>query len=402
MGFLRTLGLVCLVGCGGSGAEDRSEDALWGGAPEGGYPAVGHQLMGQDPAYMHRAGCGVTVIGRHWGLTAAHCTDPGWYRLQGMALGEAASARQHIATAIFTTGAYDIDAPLGWRHSQDYALMYFPDGVDKVTPAAMAFAAPGCEFRGIHYGLGQGPRHEGRKSAEVCLDDVDETTLRARPQGAGLCHGDSGGPLFRAGTRDLVGILTDFAPRWSEDTAYCRYENDMIYTPVTAFRDFVGCVQRQDLAPHRALSADAPTTALVAVPECRFDVPTRTCQLMSYLNHEASLRPLADGDRGTPAWTAATGPAEIEVDLEGRYWVDTVRISQPSGGRVSHLEVEVATPNKATRLIGRLVRAAPRATDTLQLKTPRLATKVRVRAMPPRGGGPVSLSEIEVCASYAP
>ena len=73
-----------------------------------------------------------------------------------------------------------------------------------------------------------------RKSAAQKITWRGERNLWTKGSGAGLCWGDSGGPLMVEGQGKILGVLADF-----HGSFYCYSGNQMIFTSLAGERRFI-------------------------------------------------------------------------------------------------------------------------------------------------------------------
>jgi hypothetical protein len=162
---------------------------------------------------------------------------------------------------------YDPDGTDRWHN--DIAVLIFPRAISHPV-AHVAPAASGDAARYIGYGrvTPGGPDVQGgytneRKSARQSTTRTDALGIYTKGVDGGLCWGDSGGPLFRDGTNDVLGVLADF------DAVFdCQVGNAMIFTSLAAQASFisaaVACQDQDDacvrdhLGGHGVLDAERP------------------------------------------------------------------------------------------------------------------------------------------------
>jgi hypothetical protein len=267
VGWMGALAFAALSGCAVDdsprGALGADPQPVVGGAAESGYAPAGFLLRGVSEGALSPA-CGITLIAPDLAVTAAHCVvdDPRDGRnvsvTRTFAMGFGApgmSSRRVLAAGVLAHPAYAPNLESPTRASDpldDVALLRLERPVTDVEPATIATASAGCVARYVGYGrttpgnadVSSGYTFE-RKSAAQCIEAVGLSHIETRGQGGGLCWGDSGGPLFREGTREIWGVLADFG----DDTYDCQVGNAMRFTSLAGHDDFLTCATSRFLVP---------------------------------------------------------------------------------------------------------------------------------------------------------
>jgi secreted trypsin-like serine protease len=253
---LRLAWCLALVGCVAEPAIEPETSAVVGGAAESGHPHVGYLMIGDLGPY-----CGATLIAPSVAVTAAHCVhrEPAGTRF-GIGFGAVYSSPGQRARQVLVHPAYDPSSAPRYRH--DVALLILETPAT-VVPGTVAGAQTNDLLTYVGYGrttTGDYHRSDGysgeRKSAAQKVYAKDTLNLFTQGSGGGLCWGDSGGPLLRPGTTEVLGVLADFA-----GTFYCQSGNAMVFTALDGERPFI-----DEVVACSASSAPCVPT----VPSCTF------------------------------------------------------------------------------------------------------------------------------------
>ncbi|MFG3404518.1 trypsin-like serine protease [Streptomyces sp. NPDC048142] len=159
--------------------------------------------------------CSATLVDRDWLLTAASCfvDDPAQaQQLLPGAPKDATTAFVGRTDSTTTAGQVRTVVELVPRADRDLVLARLAKPVTTITPAALAATppAPGETLTGTGFGRTSDEwapvrMHQGRFS----VDGSDATTVSITGvDGAAVCAGDTGGPVFReqGGSVELVGV----------------------------------------------------------------------------------------------------------------------------------------------------------------------------------------------------
>ena len=190
--------------------------------------------------------CGATRIANNWFVTASHCLDGGYDRIEFIVGAETLTsplAMRIVAERAICHAAYGGAAE---RYSNDVALVEVSDEVAAGLTAIpiASLDAPTQTFTPRNYGeawvAGWGLTNfeAGRLSNDLLSARVKVTNvgpalvLTQSIGGSGPCIGDSGGPLYieeSNGTRRLVGVLSavegNASNKFCEGTYTARFTN---------------------------------------------------------------------------------------------------------------------------------------------------------------------------------
>ncbi|MBN1331976.1 trypsin-like serine protease [Candidatus Dojkabacteria bacterium] len=213
--------------------EDVAPDdssALYGGVSEFGYPSAGYVITETSTGIKT---CGYSVIDGTKAVTAAHCVDDA----TGMYLGKGIytstrSDDQQVTKAIQKEGWVREES-----RTDDFALLRFSNDGFFTSFADIKEPAVGCNYRVIAYGRTELPEDPPmlRKSAQLCISDINSKTFRLRGTGdSGICFGDSGSPIYEEGTNNLVGLVVSIVSEDDAKTNPCGFNNTAIAVRVDA------------------------------------------------------------------------------------------------------------------------------------------------------------------------
>ena len=88
-----------------------------------------------------------------------------------------------------------------------------------------------------------------RKKASVCIEEVSSHTFIVRGQDGGVCYGDSGSPVFKKGTNELIGVLSSIRTSASESKGGpCSLENRANAVRVDKNIGFISSVEEGSFA----------------------------------------------------------------------------------------------------------------------------------------------------------
>lgn len=231
------ISLVVLVGLGVLAAylinlmlseEDVAPDdssALYGGVTEYGYPSAGYVLTQTDQGMKT---CGYSVIDQTTAITAAHCVDDATSMSIGKGVYEdTREEAKQISRAVQKEG-WVKDS----QRSEDFALLYF-DNTDKYFDTFSQISSPerGCDYRVVAYGRTELPEDPPmlRKSAQLCITEITSKTFTITGTGdSGICFGDSGSPIYKDGTNQVVGVIASIINKVPNDPNPCNFGNTAI------------------------------------------------------------------------------------------------------------------------------------------------------------------------------
>jgi hypothetical protein len=196
--------------------------------------------------------CGTTRIGETWFITAAHCLDQSYDRIELVVGSETLSeGRRVVATRGICHAAYGGAAQ---KYTNDIALIEIaPEVAETLTDIPIAplmgtskAFTPRNYPRAFVAGWGLTDFNAGTLSnvllqTELKVESVGPSRIRVSSiDGAGPCIGDSGGPIYveeADGTRRLVGVLS--AVEGNAEGKFCQGAYNAQYTNLAGFTDWV-------------------------------------------------------------------------------------------------------------------------------------------------------------------
>ena len=200
--------------------------------------------------------CGTTRIAETWFITAAHCLDQSFDRIELVVGSETLSeGRRIVASRGICHAAYGGAAQ---KYTNDIALIEVaPEVAETLTDIPIAplmgtekAFTPRNYPRAFVAGWGLTDFNAGTLSnvllqTELDVESVGPSRIRVSSiDGAGPCIGDSGGPIYVEeddGTRRLVGVLS--AVEGNAEGKFCQGQYNAQYTNLAGFADWIEDVQ---------------------------------------------------------------------------------------------------------------------------------------------------------------
>lgn len=243
---------------GNLGVEDSG--ALFGGRIEKGYLSAGFLVVETQQSLKT---CGFSAISNQIAVTAAHCVDDA--RKIFMGLGQFTNDTQNLKQVRRAV------AKANWVESQirsdDFAVLTFPNTGYFSDFAKIAAPSEGCIARVVAYGRTEDPIEsitKPRKSALLCVSEIGVETFRMTSDTAGICFGDSGSPIYRDGTNELIGVVVSIVKKDPNDTQPCAIGNTAIAVRVDANQRIIQEQLQADFATNEILPLNTDTVVDVA------------------------------------------------------------------------------------------------------------------------------------------
>lgn len=240
------------------------------------------QVRYDDDGYVLTEHCGGTVIDARWVVTAAHCLAPvdgsKWSYID-LTTGD----REHEGEGAIRRKASWAIVHAGFEYStltNDIALIRLDEPLPAdIVPATMDdYRRPSVTAGGIAQAAGwpvTGSRanQPTLQTISLAIKDVEWPgfiTVNS-PQGRmeGVCRGESGGPLVSRntnGSASLVGVLSGIEPGTEDSTGNpCMVAGyEMYFTPIAAYRQWIGNVQQFCDSNPDACRTDASSSFFLA------------------------------------------------------------------------------------------------------------------------------------------
>lgn len=205
--------------------------ALYGGDPEAGYPSAGYLINRTTGGGLKT--CGFSMLTSTIGITAGHCVDEAQviYVGKGEFDFNNVTAQSKISKAI---------TKQGWAESQqrtaDFSILHLEKNNLFTDFGRIGSPTESCDYRVVAYGRTEDPNQLGkpRKSAQLCVSSIGPDTFQVKGYSSGICYGDSGSPIYREGTNQIIGIVVSIIKQDPNENAACAFGNTAIAVRVDA------------------------------------------------------------------------------------------------------------------------------------------------------------------------
>lgn len=236
---------ITAVYVGSQITEDQSSEdssAIVGGRIETGYPAAGYMLSNKGDNLFDY--CGLVNVNPGTVITAAHCLDD----TRGISLGfadfTAEANDQYPVTRLYRNTGWEVKDV-----RKDFAVLeYEVDQSSLESVASIGTPREGCDYRVVGYGRestneNQSLESRPRKSARVCIDEVDARVFYLVGDTGGICFGDSGSPVFREDTNTVIGVISSIvSERGSTDPCFVGNRAVAVRADVS-YNEYISTVQ---------------------------------------------------------------------------------------------------------------------------------------------------------------
>ncbi|BCX14051.1 MAG: hypothetical protein KatS3mg085_583 [Candidatus Dojkabacteria bacterium] len=220
-----------------SSIDDSS--AIYGGKDEKGYLSAGYLVTYENSNTVRS--CGLFFIDNTTAITAAHCVENGKNFYVGEKEFSYLESENVEVKEVIIHPSWD-----GENRNYDIAIVKFSPQNFEI--AQIADIELGCGYEIVGYGSTEidsllDPGVRLRKSYSLCIEGFSGNSLYISGESGGVCFGDSGSPIFKAGTNQVVGILSAVLELPGEKDKYCAIGNSAIAVRVSKFRDYISKYQ---------------------------------------------------------------------------------------------------------------------------------------------------------------
>lgn len=254
-------GFVAFVAVNGNLSPDDSS-ALYGGRLESGYLSAGFLITEMTNGSSKT--CGVSVITNQVAITAGHCVDDAkTIRIGAGDFSTNYGLLKTVGRAVSKAGW-----ATGRNRSDDFAILTYQNNGHFSSFAKIGNPAQGCIARVVAYGRTENPLESithPRKSALLCVSDISVDTFRLTSEDAGICFGDSGSPVYRDGTNEVIGVIVSIIKKDEDDNEPCAIGNTAIAVRVDTQERLIKEQVQTDFAAQGVL--EFPTETVVEVAE---------------------------------------------------------------------------------------------------------------------------------------
>jgi len=212
--------------------------ALYGGVAD----LTTHQYAGFILNYtslINPQTCGIVYLSRTKAVSAAHCfdTDQIYYSGKGIldkniSLNYPITSYKHANNWSPQTLAGDLSVlSVGENSYGEYQGPFAQIGTPEV----------GCDYEIIAYGRTDKvilDKSDLRRRGDVCIERVSNTQFTFKGRDSGICFGDSGSPIFRKGTNQVVGLVSAISVDGEVDSP-CYVSNSVVATNLSAYTGLI-------------------------------------------------------------------------------------------------------------------------------------------------------------------
>jgi len=180
--------------------------AIFGGELASGHDFAGYMISDKGTGNMEV--CGTAIINQDTAITAAHCADDNTPIFIGV------GQFSLNPTNYYTVESVEIHPnwSSGYGIASDIAVLKLKDPILLTTYATIGTASTGCDYKIVGYGKQDNSENfmPLRKSADLCIKSTDfnDGSISFEGETGGLCFGDSGSPIFKAGTNEVVTLAS--------------------------------------------------------------------------------------------------------------------------------------------------------------------------------------------------
>ena len=186
--------------------------------------------------------CGVTVLSKTAGITAAHCIDDlGDNVIVGQGDINTVNQKNLKINERYLKPQWDGEDPIN-----DLAILKIDKESSEFVNASIVNPEAGCGYRIVGYGQESEESIkdiDGRtkQGLDVCISEFNGSTFIVKAENAsgGFCFGDSGSPIFEKDSNNIVGVVS--AIRYFEDDSggKCDAGNEVVAVSLSANISFI-------------------------------------------------------------------------------------------------------------------------------------------------------------------
>ena len=227
VGIILLVGIMLVVERINSDLAPEDSSALFGGEIEYGYPYAGYMLNVAAEGGINI--CSVTYLSKDIGVTAAHCVLPGSTVYTGYSAFSANNLDNAKADTFHTRPGWDFKTS-----NNDFAVIEL-GSKDLGVPSFAQVSTPqlGCNYVVVAYGRTEDEtsinlNNRLRKSATMCITNIEKDLFYIAGSGGGICFGDSGSAIFERDTNKLVGVVSAIISANAGQQAKCALDNQAV------------------------------------------------------------------------------------------------------------------------------------------------------------------------------
>lgn len=223
-----------------------NSQALFGGKLESGYPFAGYLINYLENNKVKI--CGSTFLKQDTVVTAAHCINDNAQIYAGNYDLEFNIENNYQAT--------EVKVKPGWEGTKqlatDLAVVKLTKATDEIqTFAQIGTPEYGCEYEVVAYGTTSETdtlNQPVRKSSVICIEKIDLNLIYLKGSGGGICFGDSGSPIYKKGTREIVGVISSITTKNNSSQSPCSIDNNAIAVRLDSNIDFINSIDKTEAA----------------------------------------------------------------------------------------------------------------------------------------------------------
>lgn len=213
-------------------------DAIYGGQLESGYPYSGYMIVTKSDGRISI--CSTTYLAPNVTISAAHCVFEDATTYVGEGQFRVSQDDNYIVRDIETKPGWD-----GRTSNNDLSILKLGSKTPLLSDfAEIASPQLGCNYIVVGYGRTENDLNgldlnRPRKSTRVCITKIETDLVSLTGEGGGICFGDSGSPIFEAGTNKIVAVISAITAAPGETKASCKVDNTAVAVRIDRNLTFV-------------------------------------------------------------------------------------------------------------------------------------------------------------------